>query len=105
AQVGGDPERLYPGPPLWAFHPQAAHWEALRSEPPYPRPIFGGLLEYVPELRGALWHANNWQMHGTWLHDARTGAWKDLKANGDPADFERQAPPPEQVGYYDPRRR
>lgn len=104
AQLGGDPAQLYPGPPLWSFTPQTGRWQALRPGPPYPRPIFGGLLEYVPELNGSLWHANNWQMHATWLHDAGGNTWKDLKANGNPAEFERQAPPPEQVGYHDPAR-
>ncbi|MBL8792608.1 MAG: hypothetical protein JNM56_01755, partial [Planctomycetia bacterium] len=104
-QLGGDPAQLYAGPPLWAFAPQAGRWKMLKTEAPYPRPIFGGLLEYVPELKGSLWHANNWQMHGSWLYDARTNAWKDLKANGKPTDFEQQAPQPEQVGYHDPQRK
>lgn len=102
--LGGDPAQLYAGPPLWAFYPQTARWKMLRTEPPYPRSVFGGLLEYVPDLKGSIWHANNWQMHGTWLYDARGNSWKDLKANGKPADFDQQSPAPEQVGYYDPKR-
>lgn len=105
AQLGGDPSQLYAGPPLWAFTPQTGRWKMLKTNPPYPRPIFGGMLEYVPELKGSIWHANNWQMHGTWLYDARSNAWKDLKANGKTADFEKQAPQPEQVGYHDPKRK
>lgn len=104
-QLGGDPTQLYAGPPLWAFAPHTGRWKALKTEQPYPRPIFGGMLEYVPELKGSIWHANNWQMHGTWLYDAKSNAWKDLKANGKPTDFEQQSPAPEQVGYYDPRRK
>lgn len=104
-RLGGDPSTLYAGPPLWAFAPQSATWKAIKTPPPYPRPIFGGMLEYVPDLQGSLWHANNWQMHGTWLFDAKSSAWKDLKANGKPADFEQQAPQPEQVGYYDAKRK
>lgn len=105
AQLGGDPAQLYAGPPLWAFSPGTRQWKMLKTDKPYPRPIFGGLLEYVPDLRGTIWHANNWQMHASWLYDAKTNAWKDLKANGTSAVFEQQAPEPEQVGYYDPQRK
>jgi hypothetical protein len=104
-QLGGDPAQLYTGPPLWAFTPQTGRWKAIKTTPPHPRPIFGGMLEYVPDLKGSIWHANNWQMHGTWLYDARANAWKDLKSNGNPGEFEKQSPAPEQVGYYDPQRK
>lgn len=104
-QLGGDPAQLYNGPPLWSFTPRTARWKMLRTEKPYPRPIFGGLLEYIPELRGTMWHANNWQMRASWLYDAKGNTWKNLKANGTPADFEIQAAQPEQVGYYDPARK
>jgi hypothetical protein len=63
------------------------------------------MLEYIPELKGSIWHANNWQMQATWLYDAKTTGWKNLKANGDTGDFEQQAAEPEQVGYYDPKRK
>lgn len=105
AQLQGDPSLLYAGPPLWEFVPQTARWRAIKTEPPYPRPIFGGMLEYILELKGSIWHANNWQMHGTWLYDAKSNAWQNLKANGASADFEKQSPEPEQVGYYDPKRK
>src|SRR5690606_24021846 len=49
--------------------------------------------------------ANNWQMHGTWLHDFEKDAWRDLKANGGGKAFERESPAPEQIGYYDPGRK
>jgi hypothetical protein len=104
-QLGGDPARLYAGPPLWAFSPASGQWTALKPEPPYPRPIFGGLLEYVPELQGTIWHANNWQMRSTWLYDGKSNAWRNLKANDQRGDFDLQAAEPEQVGYYDPARR
>ncbi len=104
-QLGGDPATLYPGPPMWAFSPASGKWQMLKTDKPYPRPIFGGMLEYVPELRGTIWHANNWQMHGTWLYDAKSNSWRDLKSNGKPAEFEKEAPEPEQVGYYDVRRK
>lgn len=103
-QLGGDPAKLYPGPPLWSFSPETGRWKMLATEKPYPRPIFGGLLEYIPELKGSVWHANNWQMRASWLYDPRANAWKDLQANPDRGDFEKHAPEPEQVGYYDPKR-
>jgi hypothetical protein len=104
-QLGGDPEQIYAGPPLWAFSPATGKWAMLKTEQPYPRPIFGGMLEYIPELKGSIWHANNWQMHGTWLYDAKPNAWKNLKANEPKGDFELQSPEPEQVSYYDPKRK
>ena len=103
-QLGGDPAQLYAGPPLWAFYPATGRWQMLKTEPPYPRAIFGGLLEYVPELQGSIWHANNWQMQGTWLYSAKSG-WKSLKPNAQADDFSQQAPQPEQVGYYDSGRK
>jgi hypothetical protein len=105
AQLGGDPEQLDASPPLWAFTPATGKWQALKTEPPYPRPIFGGMLEYIPDLHGSIWHANNWQMHGTWLYDPKGQTWRDLHANQQQADFEQQSPAPEQVGYYDPARK
>jgi hypothetical protein len=63
--LGGDPAELYNGPPLWAFYPAKREWKPFKAEKPYPVAIFGGMLEYVPELGGSIWHANNWQMRGT----------------------------------------
>jgi hypothetical protein len=56
-------------------------------------------------LGGSAWHANNWQMRGTWLHDLDKDVWKDLKANGGGKAFEAQSPEPEQIVYYDPKRK
>lgn len=103
--LGGNPAKLYTGPPLWAFSPQTGTWTPIKTKPPRPRPIFGGMLEYVPDLKGTVWHANNWKFRGTWLFDSKTGAWKDLKPNGDVKRFQQQSPQPEQVGYYDPKRK
>lgn len=103
--LGGDPAVLYDGPPLWAFFPAEKKWKAFKADKPYPVPIFGGMLEYAPELGGSVWHANNWQMHGTWVHDFEKDAWTDLKANGGGKGFEAAAPEPEQIGYYDPKRK
>ena len=103
-KLGGDPADLYEGPPLWAFSPGEKQWQPFKARMPYPRPIFGGMLEFVPELGGSIWHANNWQLRATWLHDYETGEWRDLKANGDPDVFQSQSPRPEQIGYYDPKR-
>lgn len=102
----GDPAELYPGPPLWAFEPATAKWTPLKQEKPYPVAIFGGMLEHVPELGGTIWHANNWQMNGTWKYDAAKNAWADLKANGGrEKEFEKEAAEPEQIGYHDPARK
>lgn len=103
--LGGDPKELYTGPPLWAFLPAEKKWKAFKAEKPYPAAIFGGMLEYIPELGGSVWHANNWQMHGTWLHDYDKDTWKDLKANGGGKAFEKEAAEPEQIGYFDPKRK
>lgn len=104
-QLGGDPDQLYAGPPLWAFSPSTRQWKPIKTSEPYPRPIFGGMLEHIPELKGSIWHANNWQMQATWLYDAKTNSWNNLKANDDTGDFEQQAAEPEQVGYSDPKRK
>lgn len=103
--LNGDPITVYNGPPLWGFDPAKATWKAYKQEKPFPQPIFGGMLEYVPDLQAAIWHANNWQMHGTWKYDAAKNAWENLKSNGDEKAFEKEAAEPEQVGYYDPARK
>ena len=103
--IGGDPEDLYTGPPLWAFSPERKAWRPIKSDEPRPRPIFGGLLEYIPSLGGTMWHANNWQMRASWLYEHRPNRWRNLDANsGDQKAFEASAAMPEQVGYYDPER-
>jgi hypothetical protein len=104
-ELGGDPTQLYGGPPLWAFFPAERRWRAFRSPKPYPVGVFGGMLEYLPELGNSVWHANNWQMRGTWVHDFDKDTWTDLKANANTRDFEMAAPEPEQIGYYDPGRK
>lgn len=104
-QLGGDPAQLYQGPPLWAFHPETARWEFLKTPTPYPKAPFGGLLEYVPELGGTIWHVNNWQMRQSWHFDFEKRAWKPLDPNGGGKPFEQESPEPEQVGYYDPTRK
>ena len=77
---GGNPDDLYPGPPLWAFFPETRSRKPFTADKPYPSAIFGGMLAYVPELGGSVWHANNWQMHGTWVHDFANDRWRNLKA-------------------------
>ncbi len=103
--LGGNPADLYAGPPLWAFFPAEGKWKPFQAAKPFPVAIFGGLLEYIPELGGSVWHANNWQMRGTWLHDYDANTWTDLKANGGGKAFEAEAAEPEQIGYYDPARK
>lgn len=105
AQVGGDPSKLYAGPLLWAFSPQTRCWKPLNAPPPYPRAGFAGMLEYVPELQGAIWHTNAWFHRGTWLYLPEQNRWRNLKANEETGDFQAQAVRPEQVAYYDPGRK
>ncbi len=106
ADLGGDPAELYNGPPLWAFFPDTRTWKPFKAPKPHPVAIFGGMLEYVPDLGGSVWHANNWQMKGTWLHDYEKDTWRDLKSNGGKEkEFEKQAAEPEQIGYYDAGRK
>jgi hypothetical protein len=103
--VGGDPSQRFTGPPLWSFTPQSGKWQMIRTQAPWPKAPAGAMLEYVDELKGSVWHSNNWNMRGTWLFDSRSRKWTDLKPNAERADFKVQAPSLEQVGYYDPVRR
>ncbi|HYE17647.1 MAG TPA: hypothetical protein VEA69_04340 [Tepidisphaeraceae bacterium] len=101
AALGGNPADLYPGAPLWAFEPGARRWRPIKSPPPHFKAVFGGMLEYVPDLGGSVWHGGR-----TWLFDANTANWRDLKANGgDEKALRAHAPGPEQIGYYDPARK
>jgi hypothetical protein len=104
ALLGGKPEDLAPCPPLWSFDPATRAWKFHRTEKPFPVAPFGGMLEYLPPLKRTVWHTNNWQMQATWLYDLSKNAWENAKANGDAKAFEKEAPQPEQVGYYDPKR-
>lgn len=104
-QLGEDPAQRYKGLPLWSFDPQQARWELLRTTGPAPKAIFGGLLEYVDLFDDVIWHANNWQMRGSWRLGARHQQWQDLGARGEGGSFAAQAARAEQVAYHDPRRR
>ncbi len=104
-QIGGDPSLLYAGPPLWSFNPATLKWKAHLAPKPFPIAPFGGMLEYIPELKGTIWHTNNWQMQATWLFDFPSNTWKNLNANKESGDFQKTAAEPEQVGYYDPKRK
>lgn len=104
-QLGGDPGQRYAGPPLWAFSPESRQWRPIKTEKPWPKSPFAALLEYIPELGGAIWHTRNFQMQATWLYDPAANTWRDLKANARRGDFAHASPKPEQVAYYDPGRR
>lgn len=104
-QLGGDPKSRYKGPPLWAFDPEKSLWSAIKTAPPGPPSPYGGMLEYVPELGGSIWHMNNWQMRATWLYDSSARRWTKLQLNTITKDFKTQAPSRELVGYYDPLRK
>jgi hypothetical protein len=103
-KLGGDPGQLYGGPPLWAFSPESKQWRLLKTPKPWPKAPFGAMLEYIPELGGAIWHSNSSKMRATWLYDPAANAWRDLGANARSRDFAQASPKPEQVAYYDPQR-
>jgi hypothetical protein len=104
-QLGRDPADLYRGTPLWSFDPQRKQWDLLRTPKPYPRAPFGGMLEFIPDLGGAIWHTNHWMMLATWLYRPQTGQWENLHTNAATKDFASASPKTEQVGYYDPTRK
>lgn len=101
---GGDPKQRYAGPPLWSFSPESRTWSVHRVNAEAPRAPVGGMLEYVPELGGAIWHMNNWQMRSTWLYEPDKTRWQKLAVATKKNDFEQSAPSRELVGYHDPVR-
>lgn len=105
SKLGKDPSKRYRGPPLWSFDPQLGTWQPIKTTKPWPKAPFGGFMEYIPELNGALWHSNNWQMMATWLYRSKENTWQNLEANRSTNDFRSQAPRPEQISYYDPVRK
>lgn len=104
-QLGGDPGERYKGPPLWSFDPKAREWAPIKTDPPGPAAPYGAMLEYVADLRGAIWHMNNWQMRATWLFDTSEHRWARVAANEVTRGFKTEAPSRELVGYYDPGRK
>lgn len=100
----GDPAQRYRGPPLWSFDPYRREWSPVKTSRPWPRAPKGGFLEYVPGLGGVIWHGNNWEMRASWLYNIQDNNWMNLNANAQTGDFQYQAPPVEQVGYFDPDR-
>lgn len=104
-QLGGDPASRYQGPPLWSFDPEKRIWKAIKSQKPYPRAPFGGLLEYIPDNEGLVWHTNHWQMRATWVFNPGENAWTKAISHEDSVDFIKTSPKPEQVGYYDSKRK
>ncbi len=104
-QLGAAPENRYLGPPLWSFSPVEKRWKLIKTSAPIPGLPYGAMLEYIPELNGAVWHMNNWQMRATWLFEPESQSWTPLTINQRRKDFEEQAPGRELVGYYDPKRK
>lgn len=103
--IGGDPAQRDRSPPLWAFDPAAGRWARWSTPAPWPKAAVGALLQDVPELRGQVWHLNNWQLRGTWLLRDEDRRWERICDPKSQADFESQAPGRELVGYHDPVRR
>ena len=95
AAIGATAEGLYKGPPLWAFYPYEKKWEPVPTRQPWARGGLAGSLEYVPELKGALWtHPEA----GAWLLDSAALSWKNLSKG-------EARPPIETVVCYDPGRK
>ncbi len=103
--IGADPAGRDRSPPLWAFDPAARTWSRWRTPEPWPKAAVGALLEYVPELRGHLWHLNNWQLEASWLLGDEPRNWARICDAKLQPDFRSQAPGRELVGYHDPQRR
>ena len=103
--LDGDINQLFKGPPVWTFDPSDGAWHMERTEPPYPKIPFAGLLEYVDVLDGMVWHSNHWQMQATWLYRGTSHGWTKLAEHGAENDYLSQVPPQEQVGYYDSHRK
>jgi len=104
-QLGGNPDERYKGAPLWSFIPQTQQWRFNKTRGLSPRAPFGGMLEYIPDSGGAIWHTNHWQMLATWLYEPGAKVWTNLRANAIRGDLRAQSPKTEQVGYYDPERK
>jgi hypothetical protein len=101
--LGTDVSKLYKGPYFWLFFPEEKKWQPLKTEPPYPPKIGGAqVMEYIPELKGAVFYTSNWFAEGMWLFDPAAKSWKDLKANnGEALSHSKSAPRPEAVMAYD----
>ena len=91
--IGAKKEDLYPGPPLWAFHPNDQRWEPIPTTQPWPRNAFGASLEYIPELHGSLWQYGA----SSWLLDTEKKTWK-------PFPESKTSLPIETLICYDPGR-
>ena len=105
AALGGDPALRYRGAPLWSFRPAGAEWEPIITQSASPRAPVGGMLEYVKDLGGVIWHSNHWQMQATWLYRSADNVWVKIADASTQADFRTASPLQEQVGYFDPKRK
>lgn len=79
-QTGSD-EGIYRGPPLWAFYPYDGQWKMVLSPEPWPRVIYAGAMEYVPELGGAFWYAAEWNGQGMHVYLSDENNWNNLSPN------------------------
>lgn len=75
--VGKTTADLYKGPPVWAFYPYEKKWKPVPTKKPWARNVFGGSLEFVPDLKGSLWQTGR----NSWLLDPRTGTWTAAKSS------------------------
>ena len=87
---GLDLSNLAPGPTLWAFHPYERKWRHVLTEAPHPKDVEGATLEYIPELKGTVYYAAEWNWSGMWLYDPQANGWKDLKPNNGAVPYGRK---------------
>ncbi len=100
-QVGEDGE-AYSGPALWAFYPYERRWAPVLTDPPRPRTIYAGAMEYVPEHGGAFWYMAQWNGQGMWVYQHESNTWRDLKPNdGANLYHNTETPRAEAVMAYD----
>jgi len=98
----GSTEGIYKGPPLWAFYPYEGRWQLILSPSPWPKIIYAGAMEYVPELGGAFWYAANWNGQGMHVYQPGENVWQNLSPNnGENLYHHDQTPRTEAVMCHD----
>jgi hypothetical protein len=82
---------------LWAYYPRDNRWEFIRTKP-YPPGANASILEYIPELKGAIWYTRNRKTMQ--VFDYKTKTWKVLMQKKDFAKA-GSLPGSEAIGAYD----
>ena len=73
---------------LWAYYPYEHRWAFVPQTKDAPPCQNASVLEYIPDLKGALWYTNTWRGQTTSLFRSATRTWKELlprsKIRGNP---------------------